>query len=53
MDVGIYEYDPFESRQDITQFGGIRFQELPTGRDIKEEVLHLEVTAHRTGYGLL
>ena len=53
MDVGIYEYDPFESRQDITQFGGIRFQELPAGRDIKEEVLHLEVTAHRTGYGLL
>ena len=53
MDVRIYEYDPFEGRQDITQFGGVRLQELPSGRDIEEEVLHLEATAHRTGDGFL
>ena len=49
IDVGIDEYDTFESRQDIIQLGGIGLEELTTGRDIEEQVADEKTTTHRTG----
>ena len=53
MDIGINEYDTFESCQDIIQLGSIRLQELTTRRHIEEQVINLEITSHRTGNRLL
>ena len=49
----VNQYNTFKSRQDIVQFRGIRFQEFPSSRYIKEQILHQEVTAYGTSYGLL
>ena len=51
--VRIDEDDTLESHEYIVQLRGIRLQELPSHRHIIEEVLDLEVTAHRTGGRLL
>ena len=53
MDIRINQRDTLVGGEDIIQFGGVRLEELPTGRDIVEEVLHTEVTTHRTSHGLL
>ena len=49
IDVGIDEYDTFESRQDIIQLGGIGLEELTTGRDIEKQIADKETAAHSTG----
>ena len=53
MDIGINQNNPLEGRQDITQLRGVCLQEFPSGRHVEEQVLHLEVTTHRTGHRLL
>ena len=52
-DLRIHQYDTFKGCQDIIQLCSIRLQELPSGRNIEEEILYQEVTAHRTSHGLL
>ena len=49
VNIGIHQYDTLEGLEDITEFRGIRLEELPSGRNIIEKILHLECTAHRTG----
>jgi hypothetical protein len=53
VDGWIHEYDPLEGGQDITEFGGVGLQELPSSGYVEKEVLDLEVTAHGTGDRLL
>ena len=53
VDGGIHECDPLEGGQDITEFGGVGLQELPTRGNVEEEILDLEVTTHGTGDGFL
>ena len=53
INLRIDEDDTLKGRQDIVEFRGIRFEELPAGRYIEKEVLHLEVTTHRAGRRLL
>ena len=53
MDIGIHQRNTLIGGEDIVQFGGIRLQELPTGRDVIKEVLNTEITTHRAGHRLL
>ena len=53
MDIRIYQYNTFESRQDIIQFRSVRLQEFPSCRNIEEQVLNFEITADRTCYRFL
>ena len=53
VNIGIDENNPFVGCQDITQLCDVRLQEFPSCRYVEEQILHFEVTAHRTRYRLL
>ena len=48
-DFRIDQSNAFELCQNIIQFRLVGLQELATGRDIEEKILHIEITALRTG----
>ena len=47
VDVGVNQHDTLEGCEYIIKFGGVGLKELATGRNIKEEVIYLEVAANR------
>ena len=49
----INQYNTLESGNDIVEFGGIRLQELTTGRDVKEEIADRKTASHTTRARLL
>ena len=46
MDIGIYENNTFECRNDIVEFGGVGLQELPACRNIEEEIAYTEAASY-------
>ena len=46
--LGIYKGYTLESAYNVVKFGGIRLQELPSCRNIKEEILNFEVASDGT-----
>ena len=53
MDIGIYENNTFECRNDIVEFGGVGLQELPACRNIEEEIAYKEVASYGASARLL
>ena len=46
--LGIYKGYALESAYNVVKFGGVRLQELPSCRNIEEEILNLEVASNGT-----
>ena len=46
--LGIYKGYALESAYNVVKFGGVRLQELPSCRNIEEEILNLEVASDGT-----
>ena len=46
--LGIYKGYTLESAYNVVKFGGVRLQELPSCRNIEEEILYLEVASDGT-----
>ena len=53
MNVRIDEHDALKGLKDIAEFSGVGLEELPSGRDILKEVVHLKAATHRSGSGFL
>jgi hypothetical protein len=53
VNVGIDEHNALKGLKDIAEFRSVGLEELTTGRDIVEQIIHLETAAHGTGSRLM